>query len=88
MGHPIDVAMDLVERYAAVCEDRQTALDALARLRVYATGDERACADCGETFYLTEPQREFFLSRGLAEPVRCNPCRDARRAALAERGLR
>jgi hypothetical protein len=86
VSHPIETARHLVAQYAALCSDREIALAALDRLLEYATGDERCCAECQGTFYLTEPQREYFRARGLKEPVRCVACRAARRQHLASRG--
>jgi hypothetical protein len=88
MAHPLDTARQLVERFAPVCSARDDALVALEALQEYAQGDERVCRTCGETFYLTEPQREFFRSRGLKEPVTCKPCRETRRQVLHTHGMR
>lgn len=88
MPHPLIVARHLVERFGPLNADRQTALDALDAMEPYTLGDERACENCGAEFFLTEPQRVYFIERGLKEPVTCKPCRDARRAALAARGMR
>lgn len=41
---------------------------------------ELNCKDCGQTFTFTEGEQEFFTQRGFSEPVRCRPCRDARKA--------
>lgn len=86
MPHPIRAARDLVARYAEPCAARQTALDALDELTQYIEDDLRHCVDCGSSFFLTGPQREFFASRGLREPIRCKPCRDARRFGTPTRG--
>jgi hypothetical protein len=77
-----------VTKYAALSSDRDIALAALDRLRVDIDADERQCADCGVTWYLVEPVREYFRARGLREPVRCKSCRETRKAALETRGLR
>ena len=81
MPHPLQTAYELLERFAPLCSDRDVALKAVESMLPFATGDERACADCGATFYLTEPQREFFRARGMKEPVRCLACRQARKQA-------
>ena len=86
MAHPIETARRLIETYAPLSSDRTTALAAIDRMLPYAQHDERDCRDCGEAFYLTEPQREYFRARGLQEPARCKACRDARRAALQAQG--
>jgi hypothetical protein len=88
MPHPLAVARHLVETYGALNSDRTAALAAIDRLLPFADADTRHCSDCGATFYLTEPQREFFRARQLQEPVRCKGCREQRKAALQTRGLR
>lgn len=40
------------------------------------------CRDCGANFVWTQGEQEFFASRGLQNiPVRCHPCRAAKKAA-------
>lgn len=52
------------------------------------TTEKRICADCGQTFTLTQADIDFFLGRQLQIPRRCQPCRhERRRAASAELGL-
>jgi CxxC-x17-CxxC domain-containing protein len=41
------------------------------------------CADCGATFAFTEREQQYYSERGLSQPKRCRPCRDARRASFA-----
>jgi len=83
--HPLELAADLIAKYAPLCSDRETALIAVARMLDYADADERECKRCGETFLLTEPQRECFASRGLHEPVHCLKCRLEKEQAKAAR---
>jgi hypothetical protein len=79
VSHPLETARHLIAQFAPLTADRQVALDAIDAMLPYTNDDERSCADCGAVYYMTEPQREYFASRGLKEPVRCKPCRDARR---------
>jgi CxxC-x17-CxxC domain-containing protein len=38
------------------------------------------CRDCGNNFVFTAGEQEFYASKGLQnEPVRCPPCRSARK---------
>ena len=49
--------------------------------------EKRICADCGQTFSLTESDIDYFLARGLQIPRRCEPCRhERRRQAAADLG--
>lgn len=34
----------------------------------------KTCKDCGKGFSLTQKEIEFFIKRGLVEPLRCKPC--------------
>jgi hypothetical protein len=45
------------------------------------------CRDCEADYTLTEDQRKFFLSRGLAIPRRCPECRAAKRRLRREEGV-
>ena len=47
---------------------------------------ELSCKDCGQLFTFTEGEQDFFSQRGFSEPVRCRPCRDARKAQKASGG--
>jgi CxxC-x17-CxxC domain-containing protein len=39
------------------------------------------CRDCGNNFVFTAGEQEFYASKGLQnEPVRCPPCRSARKS--------
>jgi CxxC-x17-CxxC domain-containing protein len=38
------------------------------------------CRDCGKEFAFTAGEQEFYDSRGLNAPTRCNECRAARKA--------
>lgn len=40
------------------------------------------CCDCGDAFTWMAGEQAFYLSKGLAEPKRCKPCREKRRATL------
>jgi hypothetical protein len=40
------------------------------------------CIECGVIFPFQIGEQVYFQSKGLAEPKRCKPCRDARRATL------
>lgn len=40
------------------------------------------CKDCGKEFIFSAGEQEFYAEKGFEnEPVRCKPCRDARRHA-------
>jgi hypothetical protein len=86
MAHPLKTVHDLLTKYAPPCSAKETALVAVESMLVHADHDERACVECGATYYLTPNQREFFRSRKLPEPRRCVPCREARRRGLQQRG--
>ncbi|MDO8682569.1 MAG: zinc-ribbon domain-containing protein [Armatimonadota bacterium] len=51
-----------------------------------AQDKELSCKDCGQNFTFTEGEQEFFTQRGFSEPVRCRPCRDARKAQKVSGG--
>lgn len=39
------------------------------------------CKDCGQEFTFTAGEQEFYAARGFDNaPLRCKPCRDARKA--------
>ncbi len=38
------------------------------------------CRDCGNTFTFTEGEQAFYMQKGFSEPIRCNDCRQAKRA--------
>lgn len=38
------------------------------------------CRDCGNTFTFTEGEQDFYSQKGFSEPIRCNDCRQAKRA--------
>jgi hypothetical protein len=40
------------------------------------------CQDCGITFTFETGEIAFYLSKGLAEPKRCRPCRQRRKHTL------
>jgi putative zinc ribbon protein len=37
------------------------------------------CADCGQSFSFSAGEQEFYQQRGMSEPKRCKPCRQARK---------
>ena len=38
------------------------------------------CKDCGAEFVFTASEQEFYAEKGFQnEPLRCKPCRDARK---------
>jgi len=45
---------------------------------------ELTCKDCGQAFIFTGGEQDFFAERGFSEPVRCKPCRDARKTQKNE----
>lgn len=60
---------------------------ALGKERYVAFADKQlTCRDCGNNFLFTGGEQEFYASKGLQnEPVRCPPCRSARKSSrLAE----
>ncbi|HHU64069.1 MAG TPA: zinc-binding protein [Clostridiales bacterium] len=41
------------------------------------------CKDCGEEFIFTAGEQEFYEEKGFQnEPLRCKPCRDARKSSM------
>ena len=40
---------------------------------------EFECKECGQEFHLTTDHIEWFESRGISVPKRCQPCRERRR---------
>jgi CxxC-x17-CxxC domain-containing protein len=48
--------------------------------RVSFIDKQLVCRDCGNNFVFTAGEQEFYASKGLQnEPVRCPPCRSARK---------
>ena len=43
------------------------------------------CKDCGKEFVFTAGEQEFYETKGFSEPIRCKECRDARKAAGAQK---
>lgn len=39
------------------------------------------CKDCGAEFTFTVREQEFYKQNNFSEPLRCKPCRDARKRA-------
>lgn len=45
------------------------------------------CKDCGEEFIFTAGEQEFYAEKGFQnEPLRCAPCRKARKASRENGG--
>jgi hypothetical protein len=44
------------------------------------------CADCRQDWVFTAGDQQFFYSKGLATPKRCQPCRKARKESIAREG--
>jgi hypothetical protein len=40
------------------------------------------CMDCDKEFTFTSEEQQFFYSKGLSTPKRCQPCRKARKASI------
>jgi hypothetical protein len=40
------------------------------------------CVDCGGEFTFTVGEQQFYISKSLSEPKRCQQCRNQRRANL------
>ena len=44
------------------------------------TDKNLVCRDCGKEFVFTTGEQEFYSQKGFQnEPVRCSPCRQARK---------
>jgi len=43
------------------------------------------CRECKQDFTFTEGEQDFYAQRDFAEPKRCKPCRDARKARRREK---
>ena len=51
------------------------------------TDKSLVCRDCGQNFFFTAGEQEFYASRGLLnEPSRCPECRAARKSSGAGGG--
>lgn len=46
---------------------------------------EMNCVDCGGPFTWTGGDQAFYTKQGFAEPKRCKPCREAKRAQYADK---
>lgn len=46
--------------------------------------ETRVCIekDCGKTFYITKGNKDFYLSKGMPLPKRCEKCRLQRRSSI------
>lgn len=40
---------------------------------------ELTCVDCKQTFTFTAGEQQFFSEKGLSDPKRCKPCRQAKK---------
>jgi hypothetical protein len=50
---------------------------------------DKECKDCKQMFEITQGELDFLrqtFGNDFAEPVRCKPCRDAKKAAKAQNG--
>eukprot|EP01116_Phalansterium_solitarium_P005076 TRINITY_DN16378_c0_g1_i1.p1 TRINITY_DN16378_c0_g1~~TRINITY_DN16378_c0_g1_i1.p1 ORF type:complete len:168 (-),score=30.79 TRINITY_DN16378_c0_g1_i1:274-729(-) len=55
---------------------------------VPSTSDiEINCLDCKSNFYFTPSEQQFFADKGFSQPMRCKPCRDARKRQRASSGF-
>jgi hypothetical protein len=43
------------------------------------------CKDCGAEFIFTVRDQEFYKENNFSEPLRCKPCRDARKRSNGNR---
>ncbi len=43
------------------------------------------CKDCKEEFLMTDAEVEWFKQKGLTIPLRCKPCREAKKLRNAKR---
>lgn len=57
-------------------EEDETVLDELA-----AKGLPIGCYDCGQTFYFSQREQDFFTQKGFSNPTRCPGCRKAHKAS-------
>lgn len=44
------------------------------------TTTQLTCRDCGALFEFTDGEKEFYATRGLADPQRCKDCREKRKS--------
>ncbi len=44
----------------------------------------KTCIECNRDFYFKESDQTFYAAQGFAEPKRCFPCRQRRKAERAE----
>jgi len=49
--------------------------------QVFTEGKKKTCSDCGNEFFLSASELNFFAKKNLSEPKRCRPCRDIKRAS-------
>lgn len=43
------------------------------------------CVDCHQQFLWTAREQDYYFERGLIQPKRCRPCRDANKRKYANR---
>ena len=46
------------------------------------TAKHLVCVECGQEFTFSTGEQEFFHSKRLSEPKRCEPCRRLRKERL------
>lgn len=46
---------------------------------------EITCIDCGEVFWFTKREQEFYKEREFSEPKRCRDCRAKKKAQFANK---
>lgn len=42
------------------------------------------CRDCGEEFTFSAEEQEFYKSKEFQNPIRCKPCRKAKKRKFLE----
>jgi hypothetical protein len=42
------------------------------------------CIDCGDEFLYSAGEQAYFISKGLSEPKRCQPCRIQRKNSIVK----
>lgn len=55
--------------------DLKSAMNAAQSRNQYSLGDVIVCKDCGEAFWITEDERNWYAEKGLTLPTRCESCR-------------
>ena len=81
-----------VDEYEFNCFDTIKCPDDLFEVRAECIGasvgmgiwQKHTCKDCGETFYMTFNEVEFFKNKELHVPKRCKKCRDKRKNGVKQ----